>query len=234
MKIKIPDIREIEKIEKEQNRFAKGLNFYKLFWMFFIGCFLGVVLEVIFCILSTGGLEKTVGVGVIWGPFNLVYGLGALAMALGLHILRSKRDLSVMLGGILIGTVVEYICSFVQEFMFGSVSWDYSDYPFNIGGRVNLLYSLFWGILAIFWIKIIYPYFASWILKIPNTIGKSLTWVLLVFMIINTVASGLAVSRWSQRIEGTTVDSPVFEFFDTHYPDEKMEKIFASMEFKPK
>lgn len=234
MKFKIPDLIEIEKQERAENRFAKGLNFYKLFWMFFIGSFLGVVLEVLFCLVSTGGLENTVGVGLIWGPFNLVYGFGALAMALGLHILRSKRDLSVMLGGILIGSVVEYICSFVQEFLFGSVSWDYSEYPFNIGGRVNLLYSLFWGILAIFWIKIIYPFFASWILKIPNTIGKSLTWVLLVFMVVNTIASGFAVGRWAQRIEGTAADSAFFSFFDTYYPNEKMEKIFASMEFIPK
>lgn len=230
MKIKIPDIREIEKIEKQQKRFAKGLNFYKLFWMFFIGCFLGVVIEVVFCFATTGTLQNRVGL--IWGPFNLVYGFGALAMALGLHILRSKRDLAVMLGGIVIGSVVEYACSFVQEIMFGSTSWDYSEYPFNLGGRINLLYSLFWGMLAIFWIKIIYPFFASWILKIPNTIGKSLTWVLLAFMIINTAASGLAVERWSQRIEGTAQNGAVFEFFDRHYPDEKMEKIFPSMEFK--
>lgn len=29
--------------------FAHGLNFYKLFWVFFLCCFLGVVIETIFC-----------------------------------------------------------------------------------------------------------------------------------------------------------------------------------------
>ena len=34
---KAPDIREIERREREENHFAKGLNGYKLFWNFFPG-----------------------------------------------------------------------------------------------------------------------------------------------------------------------------------------------------
>ena len=30
--------------------FAHGLNFYKLFWIFFVGCFLGVVIETLYCL----------------------------------------------------------------------------------------------------------------------------------------------------------------------------------------
>ena len=35
--------------------FAHGLNFYKLFWVFLIGCFAGVVVETVFVFLSNGG-----------------------------------------------------------------------------------------------------------------------------------------------------------------------------------
>ena len=41
--IKWPDIQAIEREEKAARHFARGMNFYKLFWVFFIGCFLGVV-----------------------------------------------------------------------------------------------------------------------------------------------------------------------------------------------
>ena len=67
---------------------------------------------------------------------------------------------------------IEYLCSFFQEMLFGSTSWDYSNIPFNLNGRICLLYSVFWGILGILWIKEIYPRMAVWILKIPNKVGK--------------------------------------------------------------
>ena len=64
------------------------------------------------------------------------------------------------------------------------------------------MYSAFWGILGVMWIKDLYPRFAKLILKIPNRVGKPVTWVLLVFMVVNTAVSGLAVLRWSERIGG--------------------------------
>ena len=57
--------------------------------------------------------------------------------------------------------------------MFGKVFWDYSKIPFNLGGRINLLYCFFWGIAAVVWIKGIYPVMSAWIEKIPMNFGKS-------------------------------------------------------------
>ena len=56
--------------------FAHGLNFYKLFWVFFLCCFLGVVIETIFCWIASGRLSQRTGL--VWGPFNLIYGIGAV------------------------------------------------------------------------------------------------------------------------------------------------------------
>lgn len=224
-----PDIRAIEKEERESRHFARGLNFYKLFWIFFIGCFLGVVVETLWCLLTRGHYESRVGL--IYGPFNLVYGFGALAMALGLYKVRGKRDSVVMVVGAAIGSVVEYICSWVQELLFGSVSWDYSAMPFNLQGRINLLYSFFWGILAIVWVKSVYPWLAKWILRIPNRVGKPLTWFLLAFMIINTVMSGCAVGRWMNRRQDLPPANHLEAYLDLHYPDERMEKIYPNMMF---
>ena len=50
--------------------------------------------------------------------------------------------------------------------------WDYSKIPFNLGGRINLLYCFFWGIAAVVWIKGIYPVMSAWIEKIPMKFGK--------------------------------------------------------------
>ncbi|MCD8310909.1 MAG: putative ABC transporter permease, partial [Firmicutes bacterium] len=138
--------------------------------------------------------------------------------------------------GMLVGSVVEYVCSWAQETVMGSRSWDYSGMPFNINGRICLLYSIFWGILGVFWIKNLYPRFAFLIVKIPNKIGKIITWVLVVFMIVNCVVSLGAVMRWSERVhEVDAADSfigeTLAEFFDDAFPNEKMSKIYANMVF---
>lgn len=231
MKFNVPDLQAIEAIEISTNRFAQGLNFYKLFWIFFIGCFLGVVIETVFCFATKFKYESRVGL--IYGPFNLVYGFGALSMALGLHWLRTASDIWVIIGGAIIGSIVEYVCALVQGGMFKSKSWDYSDYPFNLGGKVNLLYSLFWGFLGIAWIKIVYPFFASWILKIPNYIGVTLTWVLFAFMLLNTIMTVLAVKRWEMRLRNLPNNTPLsWKYFDKHYHNDKMKRIFPSMVFE--
>ncbi|MEG1862174.1 MAG: putative ABC transporter permease [Oscillospiraceae bacterium] len=209
--------------------FASGLNFYNLFWVFFIGSFLGVVVETIWIFFKNGYIESRVGL--IYGLFNLVYGFGALAMMIGLYPLRKKSDRWLMLGGVLIGTFVEYFSSWVEEMLFGSASWNYSNLPLNLNGRVNLLYSFFWGFLAIFWVKDIYPRISGWIKKIPNNIGKPLTWVLAAFMLFNIAMSLGAVKSWSRRVYGQPVDTQAEQWFEEKFPDKKMEKIFPSMQF---
>ena len=44
-----------------------------------------------------------------------------------------------------LGGAYEYLCSVFTELVFGKVFWDYSWMPFNLGGRINLLYCFFWG-----------------------------------------------------------------------------------------
>lgn len=208
-------------------KFAQGLNFYKLFWVFFIGCFLGVVVETIWCLLTRLHFESRSGL--IYGPFNLVYGFGALFMTLGLYWLRNRSKGWIFLGGVVIGSIFEYLCSWIQEKMFGTVSWEYSNIPLNLNGRINLLYSVFWGLLALLWIKVIYPVMSRWTEKIPYKAGVPLTYLLLVFMIFNTIISGLAVGRMSERHHGIPAESSADFFLDEHYPDAMLEKIYPNM-----
>ena len=70
--------------------FAHGLNFYKLFWVFFLCCFLGVVIETVFCWAATGHISQRTGL--VWGPFNLIYGVGAVLLTVCLHPFIGKSD----------------------------------------------------------------------------------------------------------------------------------------------
>lgn len=224
-----PTNAQIDYREKQEAHFAQGMTFYKLFWVFFIGCFAGVVLETIYCLIQRGHYESRVGM--IYGPFNLVYGIGALCLSGALYQFRNRGRVFSFVGGFVVGWVVEYACSWFQEVCFGSTSWDYSNMPYNLNGRICLLYSIFWGILGIFWIKDIYPRMAKWILKIPNKVGKPLTWVLLVFMVFNSVMTLFTSLRWTARREGVEPRNAFEAYLDEHYPDERMQKIFANAEF---
>lgn len=220
------------KIDLDESRsahFAKGMNLYKLLLICFIGSFLGVVIELLWCLFKNGYLESRAGL--VYGPFNLLYGAGAVTLTVCLYRFRNRGSWISFLGGMLVGSVVEYLCSFGQETLFGSRSWDYSHMPFNINGRICLLYSVFWGVLGVFWIKNIYPRMAKWILKIPNRAGKIITWVLTVFFLFNAVMSCLSMYRWSQRVTGAESSNAFWEWIDQRFPDERMERIYANMKF---
>ena len=208
--------------------FAHGLNFYKLFWMFFLCCFLGVVIETVFCWVVSGHLTQRTGL--VWGPFNLISGIGAVLLTMCLRPFIGKSDRWIFVGGSVLGGAFEYFCSWLQETILGTVSWDYSGYPFNLNGRINLLYCLFWGALALVWIKEIYPWLNGFIERnISKVYGLTLTWILIVFMLANSLVSGAAVLRQAQRYDGIPATSGWQQLMDKQYPDERLAKIYPSM-----
>lgn len=149
--IKAPSNSKIDYKEKLNNSFAQGVNLYKILLICFIGSFVGVVIEVIWCFIRHGYIESRAGL--VYGPFNLLYGFGAVVLTVTLYRFRNRGVWLSFLGGMIVGSGVEYLCSVIQEWLFGSRSWDYSNVPFNINGRICLLYSIFWGALGVLWIK---------------------------------------------------------------------------------
>ena len=150
-----PLILEVSEQFGRQKVFAGGCGFYKLFWLFLIGAFLGDVVETIFCRLTAGvWMSRS---SLVWGPFSIVWGLAIAAATALLYKDREKPDRHLFIIGTVLGGAYEYICSVFTELVFGKVFWDYSKIPFNLGGRINLLYCFFWGIAAVIWIKNLYP-----------------------------------------------------------------------------
>lgn len=216
----------------ESVSFAHGLNFYKLYWVFVIGCFLGVVIETLWCVVRYHKLESRKGL--IYGPFNLVYGFGALVMTIGLYPLRDKRDLFSFALGTVIGGAYEYICSFIQEKLVGTISWDYRNFPLNLHGRINLLYCFFWGILALLWERDLFPHMSGLIERIPNTTGIVLTWIGVVFFILDSILSACVVHRTNERRKGNAATRPFLRWLDRHYPDRIVDIIYPNMRFYSK
>lgn len=214
-----------EQIAK-QGTFAEGCGFYKLFWLFFIGAVLGDFTETIFCRITAG--EWMSRSSLVWGPFSIVWGLALVFATVLLYKDREKPDRHLFIAGTLLGGAYEYICSVFTEIAFGKVFWDYSKIPFNLGGRINLLYCFFWGIAAVIWIKLLYPHFSRWIEKIPVLWGYVLTWTLAVFLAVNMAVSVMALVRYEKRAAGDLADSAWERIMDEHFDDNRMEKIYPN------
>ncbi len=211
---------------QKQGKFAEGCGFYKLFWLFFVGSVLGDLIETIFCRLTAGvWMSRS---SLVWGPFSLVWGIAiAVATAL-LYKDRDKPDRHLFFVGVFLGGAYEYVCSVFTELVFGKVFWDYSDIPFNLGGRINLLYCFFWGIVAVIWIKLLYPLLAGWIEKIPVIWGYILTWILVVFMFVNIAVSMIALIRYDMRGKGIPAEASWERMMDERFDDGRMERIYPN------
>ena len=212
--------------EKDREVFARGCCFYKLAGLFFIGSFLGDLVETIFCYVRSGVLMSRSSV--VYGPFSIVWGFGCALLTAFLYKYREKSDRYIFVYGTVLGGAYEYICSVLSELVFGTVFWDYSEIPFNLGGRINLLYCFFWGIAAVVWLKILYPILSSWIEKLPVRTGTVLTWVMVLFMTVNMAISALALYRYDTRREQPEAQNGLERFLDTHFDDARMEKIYPN------
>lgn len=209
------------------NVFAAGIGFYKLFWLFLIGAFVGDLIETVFVWGTSGVLMSRSSL--LYGPFSVVWGLGAAILTVVLRGLMDKSDRYIFVGGALMGGVYEYMCSVVTEKLFGKVFWDYSKIPFNLNGRINLLYCVFWGIAAVVWVKEVYPRISALIEKIPMKVGKVLTWVLVVLLAVDVALSCMALGRMDQREKGIPATSAVQQFLDEQYPDEYLTQRYQNM-----
>lgn len=218
-------------IKREQPKvFAEGCSFYKLFCLFFIGAFLGDIVETVFCYFTMGRWMSRSSV--VIGPFSIVWGIGCALLTAILYRIKDKSDSYIFVAGTLLGGAYEYVCSVFTELVFGTVFWDYSGFLFNLGGRINLLYCFFWGIAAVIWMKLIYPRLSVLIEKIPMKIGKIVCNILVVFMVFNCLLSSLALERYSERQvsfnrgESQEAGNVLEEFLDEYFDNEHMEKVY--------
>ena len=209
---------------KPSAKFAEGCGFYKLAWLFLIGSLLGDLVETVFCRITMGWWMSRSSL--VYGQFSIVWGFACALLTALMYRYRNKSDRYLFFYGTVVGGTYEYVCSVLTELVFGTVFWDYSKIPFNLGGRINLLYCFFWGIVAVLWVKGIYPFLSKWIEKIPKKIGPVLTWILVAFMAVDMAISACALERYSQRQRGVEADHAYEQFLDEHFDDARMARIY--------
>lgn len=212
------------------SRQERGLSWETLFWLFLAGSLLGFVMEGVWHFLRTGAWGFRVAT--LWGPFCVIYGVGAVAMYLIALSVEKKPPLVQFAAFALAGSAVEYLSSLFQEIFFGTVSWDYSHHFLNLGGRISLQMTLLWGILGMALMYGILPL----LLRLFNRMHLSSRTVLCraaaAFMCVNLLATSIALMRWQERVCFNEPASNAIEaYMDRRWPDERMRERFPNMVF---
>lgn len=228
--IKTDNMKEYTQVYENKNEepFAFGFCFTKLFYLFLFGSMLGTLFETVWALFSEGHFE--IRVGMVYGPFIPVYGGGACFLTAVLYKLYKLSDTLIFVISAVVGAGFEYFCSWFQETLFGTVSWDYSNTAFNLDGRTNLMYALIWGFLGLVWVRYLYPWASKLIEKIPKRAGSIITTFLIIFMLFNAFMSVSATYRWTQREDGMPASNSFDKYLDKHFDDDKMNFLFPHMQ----
>lgn len=218
------------------------LNFFNLFWVFFVCCVLGLIIEVIFHMVYVDPGVYQDRAGLLFGPFSPIYGFGAVLLTVALNRFYKKNFLIIFVVSAIIGGVFEAAVSWWMQTSFGAIAWSYSyellpgiPDPMAIlfAGRTSTPFMLMWGTLGLFWIKLSLPRLLALINLIPWKMRYSLTSVVTALMLVNGVMTLQALDCWFCRESGLQPSSPVEQFYAEHFDNAYMEHRFQSMSIHP-
>ena len=172
-----------------------------LFLLFLFYSFCGFLLEVPFA--RATGAAKHDRKCLLFLPLCPVYGLGALLIVALPEAVR-ERPLALFFLGALVATAAEYATDFFCEKVLRVRFWDYADLPANLNGRVCLLFSGIWGLLALGLVYWVHPAVSRWVGAIPKG------WTLPVFLFF---LLDLALTVWLLRSTGDTASLRWYDRF---------------------
>lgn len=219
------------------------LNYFNLFWVFFVCSVLGLILEEVWHMVVVDPGVYQDRAGMLFGPFSPIYGFGAVLMTMALNRFYKKNPLIIFLVSALIGGAFEVFVGWFMQTSFGVVSWSYSHIrlfgmpdPIAVltGGRTCTPFACMWGLGGLIWIKVLLPRLLKLINMIPWKRRYSATVILTAVMLIDGVMTLQSLGYWYQRVNGTVRNIPVAQFYDKHFDNEYMENRFQSMTMSPK
>ncbi len=151
------------------------------------------------------GEKRIINSGFLTGPMCPIYGTGALVMTVFLYNPFKDKPLVVFLLGMLLCDIVEYITSVLMETLFHARWWDYTYEFLNIRGRICLKHTLYWGIAAIAFVKLIHPGVDKIMMGFNvNTVRIILAVIFVVFFldVANSVRKALDIRKLQIKLSG--------------------------------
>ncbi len=167
------------------------------FLVFYIYSIFGYILEILGIFISK---KKIVyNRGYLLGPYLPIFGFGALFVTLFLTKYYNEPIVLFVMGMAVCG-VLEYFTSFILEKAFNLRWWDYSNKKFNINGRICLETMVMFGIGSVLLICIFNKYLFYLISLVPNHVIITLSIVLFMIIIFDTILSTNKIGKLSKDV----------------------------------
>lgn len=207
------------------------LGWYQVVMIFFIGSVLGLVLEEAWMLVTAGVTESRVGL--VWGPFSPLYGVGAVLLTLVTFQLRKMhaKGWVVFLVSMVVGGLLEQVTGWAMETFMGAVSWDYiaGGVPGAITKWVAVPFLFFWGLLGYVWYRFIMPNLLYGLGK-PTTRRKAVFVTLLsVYLVLDVFMTIMCFDRRAARDAGIPPANAFEEWVDENFNNAFMSERFQNM-----
>lgn len=205
----------------------EGITFTHIFYLFIICAFLGALIEIIYCRFSMHRWMSRSSI--IFGQFSFVWGFAIVLITLLFYRFKNKSNFTLFILGTILGGAYEYFCSVYTEVVYGTIFWDYSKIPFNLNGRINLLFCFFWGFATIVVVRYVISFLIKEINKIPKKIFKPLAVFLFIFLLLDLGVSEVAMRRYKSRLNGIEAQNYVEKLCDKYADNDFMKKRYSNM-----
>lgn len=173
------------------------LEHYFLWFLFY--SFVGWMYE---SILVSCQQHRLVNRGFLNGPLCPIYGTGAI---LGVAILGNVHNpIIIFLISMVGATILEYTTSWVMEQLFHARWWDYSNFRFNLQGRVCLLGALIFGLGGVGVVLGSQPYVERVTDMIPLPMLHTLVTVLALITIIDLAVTVAGMLEFEQVLDSVS------------------------------
>jgi uncharacterized membrane protein len=203
------------------------LNYYNLFWIFVLCSMFGLAVETLYHFAVFGGYESRAGL--VWGPFSPIYGTGACLFTIFLNRVYDKNVVVIFLVAMAVGMALEFCTSWLMQYAFGVIAWDYSDTFGNIQGRTNVAFGMMWGMLGTIWVRVLLPLVLKIIHKIPFEWHITFTMALSIFLALDIAITLFAFQRYDQRENGVPAsnfaETVCDDFFDNNFMQSRFENL---------
>ena len=219
----------VEKKMKKNN----DINIYKLVWVFVIASFIGWAMELVWFVIKWG--EFVYNQGLVWGPFQQIYGFGAVIITLLAAMLKEKKNITIFIFGFVAFGLFEHFSGLFLEVFTNTYAWDYSrvGYNFIIGKYVYLPYCLAWGLFALVWTKKIHGHIMEKLNKLNAPKFNLFTIFVIIFFVINLLFTGYATDRLVKRSQGIVANNNFSKMIDNLFDDDYMKKWLPKVRILP-
>ena len=191
-----------------------GCEIYEILIWFLVYGVVGWVFE---STLRSIADKKFVNRGFLFGPFIPIYAFGITGFVFLLNplytlppyelklfflpeghqsIFIEYKYYLIIIGGMVISSVLEYVVHFSMEKLFNQHWWDYTPYKFNTRGRVCFSITICWGALSIAAVKFIHPLIGKNIsAHLPKKVGLVVMLAAYALLFADIILSNIAATK---------------------------------------